>query len=160
MLDDIDVRIIEKLSKNGRVSLTELSDGMELSRVAIANRIDKLLQNGLIHVGATINLEKLNYQTFIVELQISEKNLQAFKKLLSRSPQIIQGFETIGEFNWLLVCVDKSSKRLRQFIDSTLKKYADSCRVTIASVPHGPDFIHQKLSRVCKICELGGENGI
>jgi len=157
MLDDIDVKIIERLSKNGRVSLTDLSDGMDLSRVAIANRIEKLIQNNLLHIGVSVNLEKLNYQTFIVELQVSEKNSVNFRKLVSKSPQILQCFEVTGQFNWLLICSDKSSKNLRQFIESTLKKYSNDCKVTIASNPHGPEFTPCKISDVCKECELKEE---
>ena len=153
MLDTIDIKIIEKLGRNGRTSLTDLSDGMELSRVAIANRIDKLLQKELLHIGVSVNLEKLNYQTFIVELQVPAKQSPAFKKLLSKSSQILQCFEVTGQYNWLLICTDKSSKNLRQFIETTLKKYADDCRVTIASNPHGPEFAHHKSSKVCGVCE-------
>lgn len=149
MLDDIDIQIINKLSKNGRTSLTELSDGMSLSRVAIANRIDKLLQNNLLHIGVSVNLEKLNYQTFIVEMQVPANQTNSFKKLLNDSPQILQCFEVTGQYNWMLVCADKSSKNLRQFIESTLKKFAADCKVTIASNPHGPEFIHHKASKVC-----------
>lgn len=160
MLDDIDIKIIEKLSKDGRTSLTDLSNGMELSRVAIANRIEKLLQNGLLHVGVSVNLNKLNYQTFIVEMQVSEKRSPNFRKLLIKSPRILQSFETIGQYNWLLVCADKSSKNLRQFIESTLKKFADDCKITIASNPHGPDFTHNKSGKVCKVCEQENQSGI
>ena len=51
MQDNLDTEIIEKLSKNGRISLTDLSEGMELSRVAVANRIEKLIQNDLLKVS-------------------------------------------------------------------------------------------------------------
>jgi len=153
MLDAIDIKIIEKLGRNGRTSLTDLSAGMELSRVAIANRIDKLLQNNLLHVGVSVNLNKLNYQTFIVELQVSEKKSQMFRKILVKSPKILQSFELVGPRNWMLVCADKNSKNLQQFVESTLKKFAEDCRVTIASNPHGPEFAHHKLSKVCGECE-------
>lgn len=160
MLDKVDVKIINKLGKNGRISLTELSEGTGLSRVAIANRIDKLIKNNLLHVGVSINLSKLNYQTFIVELQVPEKRTAQFKKIINKSPKVLQSFEILGEHNWMLVCADKNSKRLKQFIDYTLKKFAESCKITIASVPHGPEFIHHKSSEICKACELEEKDGI
>ncbi|MBD3263264.1 AsnC family transcriptional regulator [Candidatus Woesearchaeota archaeon] len=154
MIDDIDIKIIERLSENGRLSLTNLSSGMELSRVAIANRIEKLLQNGLLHVGVSVNLEKLNYQTLIVELQVPKNKSIKFKKLLNQSPQIQHCFEVTGQYNWMLVCSDKSSKNLRQFIETTLKQLSDDCRVTMASNPCGPEFAHHKSAKVCKSCEV------
>lgn len=150
MLDEIDWKIVDRLCHNGRIPLTELSEGMELSRVAIANRIEKLMQSGLLHIGAALDLERLNYQTFLIELQIPEKRQAAFKKLLAGSPQILQCFETTGRFNWLLVCVDKSAKELREFVEGSLKKFAEDCHIILASNPHGPDFTFKKLAKLCK----------
>ena len=109
MLDPIDQRIIEKLSDNGRISLTELSDGAELSRVAIANRIEKLIQNGLLRVSAMLNLDLLNYQTLIVELQIENGMRSEFKRLILNCPKVVQAFEITGQFNHLLICSSRSS---------------------------------------------------
>ena len=63
MLDPIDIQIVNKLNSNGRISLTELAEDINLSRVAIANRIEKLVQNELMQVTASLNLEKLQSVT-------------------------------------------------------------------------------------------------
>jgi len=156
----VDLKIIERLGKNGRISLTELSEGTGLSRVAIANRIDKLIKNNILHVGVSINFNKLNYQTYIVELQVPEKKSARLKKIIQNDPRIIQSFEILGQHNWMLICADKNSKRLKQFIDETLKKFADSCKITLASIPYGPEFLHHKFSDICKIYVEVNEDGI
>ena len=153
MLDPIDQRIVEKLSDNGRISLTELSDGAELSRVAIANRIDKLIQNGFLKVSAMLNLDRLNYQTLIVELQIENGKKVDFKRLVSDCPKVMQAFEMTGQFNHMLVCSSKSSNSLRRFVDDVLKKFAKDCRVTMASNPIGSEFTHIKSYKECEHCK-------
>lgn len=152
MLDAIDLQILEKLAENGRISLTELSSGSELSRVAIANRIEKLLQNDLLRVSALLNLDRLNYQTLIVELQIDNGKKVEFKKVISDCPKVVQAFEITGQFNHLLVCSSKSSNSLRRFVDDILKKYAKECQVTLASNPIASGFAHIKSQRECEQC--------
>ena len=153
MLDPIDQRIIEKLSDNGRISLTELSDGAELSRVAIANRIEKLIQNGLLRVSAMLNLDLLNYQTLIVELQIENGMRSEFKRLILNCPKVVQAFEITGQFNHLLICSSRSSNSLRKFVDDVLKKYAKDCKVTLASNPIATEFAHIKSYKECEHCK-------
>ena len=152
MLDAIDMQILEKLAENGRISLTELSGSFELSRVAIANRIEKLLQNDLLRVSALLNLDRMNYQTLIVELQVDNGKKTDFKKLISECPKVVQAFEMTGQFNHLLICSSKSSNSLRRFIDNVLKKYAKDCRVTLASNPIATEFVHIKSHKECEQC--------
>lgn len=155
MQDELDIKIVEKLSKNGRISLTDLSSGMDLSRVAVANRIDKLMQNDLLKIGAMLNLEKLNHQTLIVELQVENK-FNEFKKLSQKCPKILHSFEITGPYNHMLVCSAKSNRELRVFIEKVLKKYGGDCKVTLASNPLTPEFAHVKPADICSTCKKCG----
>jgi len=156
MQDKLDIEIVNKLSKNGRISLTDLSTGIDLSRVAIANRIDKLMQSELLKVGAMLNLEKLNHQTLIVEMQVKNK-IDEFRNLLNACPKVLHSFEVSGPFNHLLICSAKGNKELRIFIETVLKKYGADCKVTLASNPLSPEFVHLKSSDACANCKKCGE---
>ena len=154
MLDRIDIQIITKLSHNGRISLTDLSSGMELSRVAIANRIDKLMQQKILKVHGSLNLNKLNYQTLVVELQIDSKNNEEFRKVIKTCPKVISSFEIAGKFNHMVICAGKNNNELRYFIENVLKKYATDCNVKLASNPHAPEFVHLHPENICKNCKF------
>jgi len=144
MIDDIDRKIIEKLSKDGRLSLTELSEGTGISRVAIASRIEKLENTGLLKVCAALNLEKLNYQTLLVELQVDKTKTIAFHKLVASNPKVLNCFEISGQFNHLLICTARNNQNLRLFIENELKKFSKDCRVTLSSNPMTPNFVPLK----------------
>jgi Lrp/AsnC family leucine-responsive transcriptional regulator len=135
MIDSIDRQIIGKLSKDGRLSLTELSEGTGISRVAVASRIDKLEKTGLLKVCATLNLEKLNYQTLVVEMQVDKSKTIAFRKLVATHPKVLHSFEITGPFNYLLICTAKNNQNLRHFIEDELKRFAKDCKVTLSSNP-------------------------
>ncbi|MEK6807610.1 MAG: Lrp/AsnC family transcriptional regulator [Nanoarchaeota archaeon] len=156
MLDYIDEHIIEKLKHDGRTSLTDLSEGSDLSRVAIANRIEKLQQNGLLKVSALLNIEKLNYNTLIVELQVANEKKAEFRKMISGCSKVMQAFEISGQHNHLLICSAKNNNLLRKFVEDVLKKYATDCKVTLASNPIGTGYVHVKPSKACADCKKHG----
>jgi len=141
MIDEIDRKIIGKLSKNGRLSLTELSEGTGISRVAIASRIEKLENASLLKVCAALNLEKLNYQTLLVELQIDPSKTKVFRKTIENDPRILHSFEITGQFNHLLICVARNNLTLRHFIENDLKKFSKDCKVTLSSNPQTSSYV-------------------
>lgn len=144
MLDAIDVKIISGLVKNGRISLTDLSAGTNLSRVAIANRIDRLMNLNILKVSALVNIEKLNYQTLIIELQIEKNKVAQFRKTICNEPKVLQCFEIAGPFNFMLVCAAKNNNNLRSFLEDTLKKFSKDCKVILSSNPVHPEFVPLK----------------
>jgi Lrp/AsnC family leucine-responsive transcriptional regulator len=144
MLDAIDVKIISKLAVNGRISLTELAGGTNLSRVAIANRLDTLMKSNILKVSALVNLEKLNYQTLLVELQVDKPKISQFRKLISTESKVLQCFEIAGPFNFMLVCAAQSNNHLKTFIEDTLKRFCKDCKVILSSNPTHPEFVHLK----------------
>lgn len=143
-MDDIDIKIISRLVHDGRISLTELSVGTNLSRVSIANRIEKLMESNVLRISALVNLEKLNYQTLIVELQIDKTKIPQFKSLVTKEPRVLQCFEIAGPYNFMLVCAAKNNGHLRSFLEDTLKKFCKDCKVIISSNPIHPEFVPVK----------------
>jgi len=145
MLDDIDLKIIQKLTRDGRLSLTELSEGLNISRVSVASRIEKLTVAGLLQVSACVNLDKLNFQTLLVELQVEKEKITTFKRIIENEPRVVNSFEITGPYNFLLVCAAKNNAMLRQFIENELKKFARDCKVTLSSNPQNPGFVRVKM---------------
>ena len=81
-LDQVDVRILELLQKNARMSLKDISQQVYLTSPAVSARIDKLERSGVIEgYHARINLEALPLKTF-VSLNMPEGNQE--KKGLRR----------------------------------------------------------------------------
>jgi DNA-binding Lrp family transcriptional regulator len=152
MLDSVDLQIINKLNRNGRISLTELAEDIKLSRVAIANRIEKLIQNNILRVRTSMNLEKLAYNTLIVRLQVEKQNMGKIKAIVRACPKVVMSLEMTGNHNVLLICADKNSTGLRDFIEHVLKPHAKECKVSLASTPFAPKFVSIRTVS-CESCE-------
>ena len=86
-LDTKDLRIMELLAINCRFSLTTLAHSIALSKASIKNRIDKLVEAGIIHKFTTLtNISKLGYGEYLLFLKL--QNLTKADTLLVATPDV------------------------------------------------------------------------
>ncbi len=118
-MDDTDKRILEELSKDGRISMKQLGEKVHLSGQAAANRVARLQEEQVIE-GYTITL---NYtkagqalHTFITILTLSYDHQPLFSFLEKKSPYILKRFKISGEGCYLLECRFPSNDVLDSFL--------------------------------------------
>ncbi len=58
-VDDASIRLIRELSRDGRVSITRLSEETGLSYAAIRNRINRLIKKGLLEIKPHVSVKLL-----------------------------------------------------------------------------------------------------
>jgi DNA-binding Lrp family transcriptional regulator len=96
--DKIDLKILNELSKNARISLVEISEKINMTAEAIAKRIKKLEKKEIIQgYRAMIDIEKLGYNFYKTEIRLSK--FQSINKLMDfchSHPNIYQIDKTIG----------------------------------------------------------------
>lgn len=98
-LDETDRRIIGELVEDGRVSLAELGRRVSLSPPAVAERVKRLEQDGVITgYRAEVDLGKLGYQlTAIVRIRPSPGQLPKIPELAEQIPEIGECHRITGE---------------------------------------------------------------
>jgi DNA-binding Lrp family transcriptional regulator len=111
-LDDVDRKIISQLQLDGRTTLKELGKIVGYTSMGVKKRLKKLLEQGVIKVSASINLEPLELSAAIVLLEMESS--EAMHKLLERfkeCPRVVHIFTTLGGYNLiaLVVAEDKDT---------------------------------------------------
>jgi Lrp/AsnC family leucine-responsive transcriptional regulator len=98
-LDATDHRIISELSADGRVSLAELGRRVSLSSPAVAERVKRLEQAGVIAgYRADIDPRALGYQlTAIVRVKPAVRQLSKIAELAAQIPEIEECLRITGE---------------------------------------------------------------
>ena len=89
-LDTIDYQIIYMLQKNARASAKEISDRVMLSSTAVAARIDRLMQRGII-TGFTVRLDagNLGYKVkAFISQKLDWRQKEAFYSMIQDTPKI------------------------------------------------------------------------
>ena len=98
-LDPVDHKIIAELSSDGRVSFAELGRRTSLSSPAVAERVKRLEQAGVITgYRAEIDPRALGYQlTAIVRVKPAVRQLSKIAELADGIPQVEECLRITGE---------------------------------------------------------------
>ena len=105
--DRIDLAIIEELQKNARITVTELSSRVGLSKTPCQNRIKRLEEEGYI-LGyiALVNQQKMD-ASHVTYVQVTmnsthSKALNAFNQAVREIPEVEQCHMIAANFDYLL----------------------------------------------------------
>ncbi|MEL7229021.1 MAG: Lrp/AsnC ligand binding domain-containing protein [Pseudomonadota bacterium] len=107
MIDPFDQKILDALSHNARISITDLSKQVGLSKTPCHARLKKLEENGII-VGyrALLDPVKLGREhVAFVEVKLSDTRasaLDAFNEAVRILPEVEQCHMIAGGFDYLL----------------------------------------------------------
>ena len=106
-LDRFDRRILEVLTKEGRISITDLSGRIGLSKSPTQARLRRLEQDGVI-TGYRAMLDPIRLgldHVAFVEVRLSdtrEAALSAFNAAVAKLPEVEQAHMIAGNFDYLL----------------------------------------------------------
>ena len=136
-LDDIDVKILSELQKDGRVRNNELASRVGISEPPCLRRVRSLRSRGVIKaISATLDERLLGYEVIsFVSIQLVSQTpamMQAFETAIAAIPRILQCWRISGEADYLLKCVAPDVEDMHQQLRAVHRH---------AGGPH-----HQKLS--------------
>ncbi|HJA23689.1 Lrp/AsnC family transcriptional regulator [Limosilactobacillus coleohominis] len=124
-MDQIDKKILNMLQANARVSLKEMSAACYISSPAIAARISKMEDTGIITgYHTSINREKLDYHVkafIMVQLEPSQKS--EFYPYVQSIPNVIECNCVTGEYSEVMEVVFPSTGALDDFINEIQRRF-------------------------------------
>src|SRR5712692_6979042 len=105
-LDQIDVRILEILQSEGRISTLQLSDRVGLSGTPCARRVKRLEKEGVIErYVALVNPKYLgrNFSAFVnIQLITSTRQSnETFEKAIRNMPEVVACYSVTGTYDYL-----------------------------------------------------------
>ena len=113
MLDKIDLKILEILQINGRISNIELSEKINLSPTPCLKRVKKLEKEGIIkNYKAVLDPQKLGYNIVgVILMRISDSSREAVDKFaaaITKIPAITECHMTTGRIDYIAKVYSKS----------------------------------------------------
>ncbi len=124
-LDRYDVKILQILHNNGRITKSHLAEEINLSVSPCWERVKKLEQAGIIEsYGAKVNTDILFKKTSVmVEVSLKEHNAQAFKRfeqLVRHTPEVTDCYATGGGIDYILKIQSEDIDQYQRLIDNWL----------------------------------------
>jgi len=117
-LDHFDHKIIRALTDNARISITELSSIVNLSRNAVSYRIKKLETIGVIKGYTTIlNNELDDEKSVVASIMVYRKNRMRNNEVIeyaNKVPEVKSCYIVSGEHDVFLLLKAPSQKRINE----------------------------------------------
>jgi len=125
LLDRYDRKILEILSRDGRLPVTELAEAVGLSKSPCQVRVKRLQAEGyILGYRAVLNPVKLDREhVAFAEVKLTdttEKALSAFNAAVRKVPEIEQCHMIAGSFDYLLKIRTRDIRAYRQILGETI----------------------------------------
>lgn len=124
-LDDRDIRILAVLSREGRISKTDLASRVNLSPTPCGERLKRLEAAGLIRgYHADIALGRIvPHVTVFVAIELEShraETFQIFERAVARHDEVVACWSVGGGFDYLAQVVTRDIDRYQHLIDTLL----------------------------------------
>ena len=124
-LDAIDLRILDLLQQQGRLTMTELGESVGLSTSPCSQRVKRLEQMGVITgYHARVEPQALGKALLVfVEITLTEKSELIFKKVrdaLAHIPEVQECHLIAGRFDYLVKARIKEISQYRNLLGDIL----------------------------------------
>lgn len=120
-LDSIDIKILQQLQKNSRLTIKELGALVQLSPSPVYERMKRLEREGFIKkYVAVLDAEKIEHG-FVAFCHLSMKqhsyeNAQRIMQAVQDIPEIVECYNISGDYDFMLKIYTKDMKQYQQFI--------------------------------------------
>lgn len=126
-LDRIDLKILDILQREGRISVTELAERVSLSATPCSDRIKRMEREGVIAgYHARVNPAALGKNLLVfLEIKLSAKSGDVFdkvKKELLYVPEVMECHLVSGDFDYLVKARLTEMNEYRRLLGEILKR--------------------------------------
>ncbi|NTX05663.1 Lrp/AsnC family transcriptional regulator [Myxococcus sp. CA051A] len=130
-LDELDFRLVDLLQRDGRATQLELSRAVGLSQPAVAERIRKLEERGVITgYAARVDATKLGKDiTAFIGVSIEHpKYFEGFAKKVLALPDVLECHRVAGQDSYLVKVKTANTRTLDSLLVETLRTIAGVTR--------------------------------
>jgi len=124
VVDEIDIKILQQLMVQGRITWSELASLLQLSAPATADRVRRLEEKGIIQsYAALVNPELIgcSITAFIAVTLDRPAHQQGFLDLVNQLPEIQECHHVTGDDDYLLKVRCASTRSLEALISNQIK---------------------------------------
>lgn len=126
-MDEIDLKLVQYLQAEGRLTLAELAVRVGLSGPAVGERVRKLEQQGIIRgYAARVDPGALGYRlTAFVEVSIQHPRYNdGFLAYVTALPEVQECHHVTGSFSYLLKVRCRDTSHLERLLTHRIKAQA------------------------------------
>jgi Lrp/AsnC family transcriptional regulator, leucine-responsive regulatory protein len=140
-MDALDVRMLKLLQENGRITVSQLSQVLLLSRPSVSERLNRLQEQGVIAgFGARVPPAGVG-RSMLLFILISQLrvNSNEFEKQIKTQPYILECHRVTGSVSYLLKAAVSGMESLQKLVDQLIPFGTVNTSIVLSSpVPYRP----------------------
>ncbi|MBM7587338.1 Lrp/AsnC family leucine-responsive transcriptional regulator [Bacillus pakistanensis] len=119
-IDDIDKKIIDELSRNSRLSMSELGRRINLSSPSVTERVRRMESIGIIKkYTLEVDYEKLGFPIrCIIEAAVKNGDYKSFKTFIEQLPNVEFCYRIAGNACYMLKMQFDTFRKAEEFIEN------------------------------------------
>lgn len=124
-LDSIDYSILDIITKNARTPFKEVAEACGVSRAAVHQRVNRMVEMGVIvGSGYNINPKMIDYRTctymgiFLSTASVYETVAEKLKAI----PEVVECHYTTGEYSAFIKLYARDNEHLKEILNTKLQK--------------------------------------
>ena len=125
-MDKLDIDLLKILQENARITISELSKKIALSRPSITERILRLQEKGIIEeFTARVSLTAINRATILfIQLSSLKVSNSEFEQMIKEDNDILECHRVTGNTSYFIKAAVKDMSNMKLLIDR-LMPYGD-----------------------------------
>lgn len=135
--DEIDLRIIALLQEDGRMPAAEIARRLgDISERAVRYRIEQMVKDGLIHIGAVVNPRRFGFNIIAdVFVEAEPAQIQEVAQRLAEMDNVTYVACSIGELDISVQVVARDADEVYRFATEVIGKLPGVRKTTTSIVP-------------------------
>ena len=149
-IDAIDLKIISFLGENGRTSFAEIGKKINLSQVAVKNRIDSLLKKGILTIRGVLNIDRFYTISAGIHVDAEQKTVEKLIQNLQALQEVYHLVESSsGGYTLAIGLLARTVQEVEEFVEKHIRPLPDIRRIDIhiGKLPLVPNSIPPKLKQ-------------
>lgn len=134
-MDPIDLELLKYLQENARITVSELSKLLSLSRPSIAERLIRLQEKGIIEEFTTrLNLDKIGRDTqLLIHISALKVAPSVIEEMLSKDEDVLECHRVTGQIDYFIKAAVHGMDGMRQLIDRLMPYGVINTSVVLSS---------------------------
>ncbi len=133
-MDPIDRSILLLLQKDGKITIKEIAERLNLTTTPIFERVKKLERDGYIKsYKAILNRKKIGLQLMAfcnITLNLHQKDfIKKFEKDIQQFPEVVECYHVAGMFDYLIKIYAEDMEQYQDFLSNKLASLENISKV-------------------------------